>query len=199
MDSDEKNKWDNLVGKYVWISDIRSIWLKKHLEKLGADYSDEAALVLDVLSSENKIKLRFKGKSDEYLFKTQDYKYINSLNKCEILRFEVADFLAFGKSVDFHSKTIAECKYMKQCANFEMEMHNPAKSYAVFFVGLIFLSNYNEITNISSIIPSIVFLLLGIFAYLDYLKHRSRYAELILKLEARILSEVNSEQKTTKN
>ena len=195
MDSDEKNKWDNLVGKYVWISDVRSIWLKKHLEKLGADYSDEAALVLDVLSSENKIKLRFKGKSDEYLFKTQDYKYINILNKCEILRFEVADFLAFGKSVDFHSKTIAECKYMKQCANFEMEMHNPAKSYAAFLVGLIILPNYNKITNI----PSIVFLLFGIYSYLYYLKHRSRYAELILKLEARILSEVNSEQKTTKN
>ena len=134
------------------------------------------------------------------------------LSKWEKLEVEVADYIAEVSDIDFKSKTITECKYMQKNASFEIETYQPLRSIGIYLFGG-FSSYYatytylpsNDILWISNFIPKSVIILIGklftfilIFSipylfYQAYQEHHSKYIDLILKLEARILSDVDSE------
>lgn len=136
------------------------------------------------------------------------YRFVRELTKWEKLEFEVTDYIDgfYDKSgIDFNSeikaKSKAECEYMQKYAEFKMEEYLPMKSIAVFvFVGIL-TSQIPFIigTNAPVLIllspedayrsAMLSFLLISIAIYSWYLKYRKRYQELILRLEARILSD----------
>lgn len=194
MVNHEKNKWKDLIDEYVWIEDkIKIPLLSKAL----------AVLVLEVHPSGKKVKLRSKGIQEEdwyYIshngelkkrwYSISPYKFVRLLSKWEKLEFEVADYISdVSENIDFDSKTITECKYMKQYAIFEMEQYLPMKSIALFLIGLMFSSNASYYTTITTL-PMWTAWLLSFIFYIGYHNTRSKFHEIILKIEARILSEI---------
>lgn len=193
MTSDEKDKWKDLIGEYVQIEDKIKIPLAINVLRV---------VVLDVHASGKKVKLRNegdweevwyklsgKGELKEHWYSLSRYKFVRLLSKWEKLEFEVADYIGdISKNIDFDSKTIAECKYMKQYATFEMEQYVPMKSIALFLIGLMFSSSASIYTTITTL-PMWTAWLLSFIFYLSYRHHRSKFHEIILKIEARILSE----------
>ena len=115
---------------------------------------------------------------------------MRELTKWEILEFKVADYIDgfYNESeINFDDELITvskeECEYMQKSAEFEIEEDLPIKNIAGFFIGLIFLS---EVTKTE--VEIWIYLLIGLFFYLHYYWYRKRYTELILKLEAKIIS-----------
>lgn len=194
MVNNEKNKWKDLIGEYVQIEDKIKIPLAINVLTV---------VVLDVHPSGKKVKLRNKGDSEEVWYKLSDkgelkehwyslsrYKFVRLLSKWEKLEFEVADYIGdVSENIDFYSKTITECKYMKQYAIFEMEQYLPMKSIALFLIGLMFSSNASYYTTITTL-PMWTAWFLSFIFYIIYNNTRSKFHEIILKIEARILSEI---------
>ena len=192
MANEKKNKWNGLIGKYVRIE-----------QKIKIPLSNDNLVVkvLEIHPSGKKVLLRNKGGSEEIWYtilkkgelkdwySIQRYKFVRLLSRWEELEFEVSDYIgSVTEEIDFDSKTIAECKYMKQYATFEMEQYVPFGSIAAFLFALILssdASNYSTITRL----PIWTALLLGILFYIQYRHHRSRFHEIILKIEAKILSD----------
>lgn len=192
MASEMKNKWNELIGKYVRIE------LKIKIPR----FNDNLVVkVLEIHPSGKKVLLRNKGESEEIWYtilkkgelkdwySIQRYKFVRLLSRWEELEFEVSDYIgSVTDEIDLDSKTIAECKYMKQYATFEMEQYVPFGSIAVFLFALILssdASNYSTITRL----PIWTAWLLGIVLYIVYRHHRGRFHEIILKIETKILSD----------
>jgi hypothetical protein len=146
-------------------------------------------------------------KEQDEWFSILKYKFLRELTKWEILEFEVADYIGgfYDESeIDFDSKIRtklkSECEYMQKSANFKLEQYYPIKGLALFLFGLILSSKIDLRAKPSdpllfllpldwiSSLTMMLFLLLIFVIYLGYLKYRRRYQELILMLEARILS-----------
>ena len=186
--------WENLKGKHIRIKNIRPIPLF---------INETDTLVLEV--NDSKVILRDKGTKNEVSYSILNdgyntlregkftiprYRFVRELTKWEILEFEVDDYIGgfYNKSkINFDSEIITkskeECEYMQKSAKFEMEEHIPIRNIAGFIIGLIFLSEV-----IKTEVEIWFYLLISIILYLSYYWYRKRYTELILKLEARILS-----------
>ncbi|MCK4798256.1 MAG: hypothetical protein KAT05_12820 [Spirochaetes bacterium] len=193
MTENKGTNWENLKGKYIRIKTVRYLPLL---------INETDALVLEV--NDKKVKLRNKGNKIEVSYSVLNdgyntlrggwlapkQRFMRELTKWEILEFEVADYIGgfYNKSgINFDDELITvskeECEYMQKSAEFEMEEHLPIKNIAGFIIALIFFSEV-----IKTEVEIWFYLLFGIFFYLHYYWYRKRYTELILKLEARILS-----------
>lgn len=214
---DDKPEWKDLKNKCVRIKDIGKFYLPIEVDLLVPYLIVPFnVLILDV--DDKKIKFRPEGKDYELhcsilkdgvlkeddLFSVRKYKFLKELTKWEILNFEVADYIGgiYDESeTDFDSKirtkSKIECEYMQKSANFNLEKYFPIKRLAVFLFGLILYSkidfkSFKPIFPLSSEVSSSLWMLsLILFIFiisLSYFRYRRRYQELILKLEARILS-----------
>ena len=194
MTENKGTNWENLKGKHIRIENTRSLPLF---------INETDTLVLDV--NDRKVKLRDKGNKIEVSYSILDdgyntlreawftfprYRFMRELTKWEILEFKVADYIDgfYNESeINFDDELITvskeECEYMQKSAEFEIEEDLPIKNIAGFFIGLIFLS---EVTKTE--VEIWIYLLIGLFFYLHYYWYRKRYTELILKLEAKIIS-----------
>lgn len=194
MNENKGFNWENLKGKYIRIKDAR------HLPFL---INEIDTLVLEV--NDSKVKLRDKGNKIEVShtilndgyntlreawFTIPRNRFMRELTKQEILEFKVADYIGgfYDESgINFDDEVITlskeECEYMQKSAGFEIEEYLPIRKIAVFIFGLISYSKYTETE-----IKIWIYLLFGFIFYMYYYWYRKRYTELILKLEARILS-----------
>lgn len=144
-------------------------------------------------------------KDDDNYFSFHKYNFLKELTKWEKLEFEVSDYVGgiYDKlGVDFDSeiktKSKIECEYMQKSANFKLEQYLPMKGIAIFLLGMVLTSKIDFILpsdarlllspKIASTLLMVVFLLFIFAIYLNYTIYRRRYQELILKLEAIILT-----------
>ena len=193
MTENKGTNWENLKGKYIRIKTVRYLPLL---------INETDALVLEV--NDKKVKLRNKGNKIEVSYSVLNdgyntlrggwlapkQRFMRELTKWEILEFEVADYIGgfYGESeINFDDELITkskeECEYMQKSAKFEIEEYFPIKYIASFIISLIFFSGV-----IKTDVDTWIYLLIGFIFYLHYYWYRKRYNELILKLEARILS-----------
>lgn len=189
--SDGNFNWKDQVGKYVWIEGVSKIPL------LEIDIPRDKRNVILVLDASDKKVKAIQKNSGELLYNITDkgelklgfpyirrYKFSGYLTESQKLDMEVANHIAGISDIDVDKKEIKDCKYMQKSANFELEQYFHIKLLATIFLGIIFAFIATDTkTNI------LIGFLVLFFLYYVYYQYRKRCNELILKLEARILSE----------
>ena len=191
--SENKNKWDNKVGKYVAVKFSSRIvdfiyyfFIERELEPYFI------VLVEEVNPSAKKIKLRHNGKYNSKWYSLSWYeiieKTIDERKKLEIL---AEDYVGNVPQVDINILDINELKYILKYSHSQIQ---EAQNYpglvltAIFFTLFAFLINPNipeSKTNIILIL-FIMFILLVFIIKKSHLRN-SRYRKLILKIDAIIL------------
>ena len=211
-----KIKWEDLKGKHVRIKNTIQLPL---LNLPLNDEINALVLDVHPIDKKVKLRFEGEGEGvwfsilkDGYtqteLMFTR-YRFIRELTKWEKLEFEVADYIGgfYDESgIDFNSdiktKSKAECEYMQKSANFKIELFLPIKTIAASLFGFILASKIDLAVEsgtppisilfspkVANLLLMLFFLSLSIAIYGWYLKYRKRYQELILRLEARILSD----------